>query len=268
MPRAPHALPVAPAGSAGTTPEAATASNVSSRRYGDCSDWGREAADWRRVVVFESNDEPASEQRRAELGKFLRARRERGCAPGDFGMPAGLRRRTPGLRAAEEVALLAGVGRELVHLAGAGPGDQREHPGARRARPHAAARPRRAVAHVRPRRGSAGGGGRRALPASRRAHRDPAGARPAARGDHQLPVRHPRGERRVRRPVPVLALAAVHPPQHTVVRADRAGCPPTDYQGYDEHARYLVSPAARRLRQARRRPGLGGGHPPPVRPER
>jgi transcriptional regulator with XRE-family HTH domain len=60
------------------------------------------------VVVFESKDAPASERRRAELGKFLRARRER-LSPGDFGMPAGLRRRTPGLRR-EEVALLAGVG--------------------------------------------------------------------------------------------------------------------------------------------------------------
>jgi transcriptional regulator with XRE-family HTH domain len=60
------------------------------------------------VVVFESNDAPASERRRAELGKFLRARRER-LSPADFGMPAGLRRRTPGLRR-EEVALLAGVG--------------------------------------------------------------------------------------------------------------------------------------------------------------
>ena len=60
------------------------------------------------MVVFESNDVPASEQRRAELGKFLRARRER-LSPSDFGMPAGLRRRTPGLRR-EEVALLAGVG--------------------------------------------------------------------------------------------------------------------------------------------------------------
>jgi transcriptional regulator with XRE-family HTH domain len=60
------------------------------------------------VVVFESKDAPASERRRAELGKFLRARRER-LSPADFGMPAGLRRRTPGLRR-EEVALLAGVG--------------------------------------------------------------------------------------------------------------------------------------------------------------
>jgi transcriptional regulator with XRE-family HTH domain len=60
------------------------------------------------VVVFESKDAPASERRRAELGKFLRTRRER-LSPADFGMPAGLRRRTPGLRR-EEVALLAGVG--------------------------------------------------------------------------------------------------------------------------------------------------------------
>ena len=66
------------------------------------------------MVVFESKDAlkskdaPASERRRAELGKFLRSRRA-GLSPADFGMPAGLRRRTPGLRR-EEVALLAGVG--------------------------------------------------------------------------------------------------------------------------------------------------------------
>jgi transcriptional regulator with XRE-family HTH domain len=60
------------------------------------------------VVVFESKDAPASERRRAELGKFLPTRRER-LSPADFGMPAGLRRRTPGLRR-EELALLAGVG--------------------------------------------------------------------------------------------------------------------------------------------------------------
>jgi transcriptional regulator with XRE-family HTH domain len=50
----------------------------------------------------------AGERRRAELGKFLRARRAR-LSPGDFGMPPGSRRRTPGLRR-EELALLAGVG--------------------------------------------------------------------------------------------------------------------------------------------------------------
>jgi transcriptional regulator with XRE-family HTH domain len=50
----------------------------------------------------------AGERRRAELGQFLKARRAR-LSPGDFGMPQGSRRRTPGLRR-EEVALLAGVG--------------------------------------------------------------------------------------------------------------------------------------------------------------
>jgi transcriptional regulator with XRE-family HTH domain len=48
------------------------------------------------------------ELRRAELGDFLKVRRGR-LSPQDFGMPAGSRRRTPGLRR-EEVALLAGVG--------------------------------------------------------------------------------------------------------------------------------------------------------------
>jgi transcriptional regulator with XRE-family HTH domain len=46
--------------------------------------------------------------RRHELGAFLRNRRER-LAPADVGLPAGGRRRTPGLRR-EEVASLAGVG--------------------------------------------------------------------------------------------------------------------------------------------------------------
>lgn len=45
--------------------------------------------------------------RRAELGEFLRARRE-ALPPSEVGLPAGPRRRTPGLRR-EEVALLAGV---------------------------------------------------------------------------------------------------------------------------------------------------------------
>lgn len=46
--------------------------------------------------------------RRREAGAFLRARRGR-LAPSDAGLPAGFRRRTPGLRR-EEVAMLAGVG--------------------------------------------------------------------------------------------------------------------------------------------------------------
>ena len=60
------------------------------------------------MVAYEPKDAPPSERRRAELGKFLRSRRAR-LSPADFGMPAGLRRRTPGLRR-EELALLAGVG--------------------------------------------------------------------------------------------------------------------------------------------------------------
>jgi transcriptional regulator with XRE-family HTH domain len=47
-------------------------------------------------------------RRRTELAAFLRSRRER-ITPADVGMPAGVRRRTPGLRR-EEVAQLAGVG--------------------------------------------------------------------------------------------------------------------------------------------------------------
>jgi hypothetical protein len=48
------------------------------------------------------------EQRRRELGEFLRSRRER-IAPEEVGLPPASRRRTPGLRR-EEVATLAGVG--------------------------------------------------------------------------------------------------------------------------------------------------------------
>jgi transcriptional regulator with XRE-family HTH domain len=50
----------------------------------------------------------ADHERRAELGSFLRARRER-ISPESVGLPGGGRRRTPGLRR-EEVAQLAGVG--------------------------------------------------------------------------------------------------------------------------------------------------------------
>ena len=46
--------------------------------------------------------------RRREFGAFLRSRRE-GLSPADVDLPAGARRRTPGLRR-EEVALLADVG--------------------------------------------------------------------------------------------------------------------------------------------------------------
>jgi len=49
-----------------------------------------------------------TDRRRTELADFLRTRRER-ISPEDVGLPAGGRRRTPGLRR-EEVAMLAGVG--------------------------------------------------------------------------------------------------------------------------------------------------------------
>src|SRR5689334_4829157 len=49
-----------------------------------------------------------AQQRRRELAAFLRSRRER-LTPAEVGLPAGGRRRTPGLRR-EEVASLAGVG--------------------------------------------------------------------------------------------------------------------------------------------------------------
>lgn len=47
------------------------------------------------------------DERRRELGSFLRARRER-TAPTDVGLPGSARRRTPGLRR-EELAALAGI---------------------------------------------------------------------------------------------------------------------------------------------------------------
>ncbi|MET7304851.1 helix-turn-helix transcriptional regulator [Embleya sp. NPDC005575] len=51
---------------------------------------------------------PARAASRAELGAFLRSRRER-ITPEQVGLPVGRRRRTPGLRR-EEVAQLSGVG--------------------------------------------------------------------------------------------------------------------------------------------------------------
>src|SRR5689334_24992519 len=50
----------------------------------------------------------SDEVRRRALAAFLRSRRER-ITPEEVGLPAGSRRRTPGLRR-EEVAQLAGVG--------------------------------------------------------------------------------------------------------------------------------------------------------------
>ncbi len=52
---------------------------------------------------------PSAKQRQ-EIARFLKARRER-IRPEDVGLPAGGRRRTPGLRR-EEVAFLAGISAE------------------------------------------------------------------------------------------------------------------------------------------------------------
>jgi len=52
--------------------------------------------------------DPVEQERRKELANFLRTRRAR-LLPGQVGLPAGTRRRTPGLRR-EEVAQLVGVG--------------------------------------------------------------------------------------------------------------------------------------------------------------
>ncbi|TJZ50353.1 helix-turn-helix domain-containing protein [Streptomyces piniterrae] len=57
---------------------------------------------------YDSDAQPGSDQgRRRALAEFLRSRRER-ITPSDAGIPAGPRRRTPGLRR-EEVAQLSGV---------------------------------------------------------------------------------------------------------------------------------------------------------------
>ncbi|MBB5918896.1 transcriptional regulator with XRE-family HTH domain [Nocardia transvalensis] len=59
-------------------------------------------------VVVSENSRAVRKTRRGELGAFLKTRRAR-ITPADVGLPAGPRRRTPGLRR-EEVAQLAGVG--------------------------------------------------------------------------------------------------------------------------------------------------------------
>ncbi len=60
------------------------------------------------VLMVIGTGDATSEAIRRELGAFLRSRRER-LTPARAGLPAGGRRRTPGLRR-EEVAALAGVG--------------------------------------------------------------------------------------------------------------------------------------------------------------
>ena len=206
----------------------------------------------------------AGERRRAELGEFLKARRAR-LSPGDFGMPPGSRRRTPGLRR-EEVALLAGVGvtwytwleqgrqinastQVLDAVARTLRLDRAEREHLYRlaeATPLRTERPRQAIPDGHP--------------------RDPAVPRPAAGVPDQQPVRHPAVQRGLRRAVLGVAHDAVRPQEHPVVlrhRADRPGQVPR-VRG----PRPLPGGAAALgLQPARRRPGLGRGHPPAGQPQ-
>ena len=95
--------------------------------------------------------ERAARRRRPtqELREFLMSRRAR-VTPAEAGLPdGGARRRTPGLRR-EEVAVLAGRGRLLVPVAGAGPRHHRLAAGPGRRGPGAAAEQRRAAPSLRP----------------------------------------------------------------------------------------------------------------------
>ena len=208
----------------------AAAAAASARRTGGARNWAS-----------------SSSARRAQL------------APEDFGLPGGSRRRTPGLRR-EELALLAGVGvtwytwleqgREINASVQVLDALARTLRLDRAEREHlywlAEASPLLT------------GAARRPIPAE---VREIVGlARPAAGQPDQRPVRHPAVERRVRGPVLGLARDAVHPQEHAVVlhhRAERAREVPAVRAG-DSVPR---GAASRRLRQARRRPGLGGGHP-------
>ena len=68
----------------------------------------KQARSGRTPFLNEMSDAPTDHDRHTEIATFLRSRRER-LAPGDVGLPAGMRRRVKGLRR-EEVALLADVG--------------------------------------------------------------------------------------------------------------------------------------------------------------
>ena len=167
------------------------------------------------MVAYESRQaqlqgcEVAQDRRRAELGKFLKARRAR-LAPGDFGMPGGSRRRTPGLRR-EELALLAGVGVTWYTWLEQGrqinASTQVLDAVARTLRLDRAEREHLyRLAEATP----LLAGARAAVPIPADP-RDRALARPAAGHPDQQPVRHPVVQRRVRGAVLGLALDAVHP---------------------------------------------------------
>src|SRR4029450_4236749 len=73
-----------------------------------CKPWGLSVPAGTMVDLPVTAARSNKQERRSELGEFLKARRAQ-VRPADVGLPAGDRRRTPGLRR-EEVALLAGVG--------------------------------------------------------------------------------------------------------------------------------------------------------------
>ena len=107
------------------------------------------------------------QHRRAELAAFLRSRRER-ISPEQAGLAAGHPAPHPGPAPRGGRAARRGR-RDLVHVAGAGPPDQRQRPGARRGGAHAAAGPGRAGAPVPAGRRARRGRGRRdAAPAASR----------------------------------------------------------------------------------------------------
>ncbi|MGH3983947.1 MAG: helix-turn-helix domain-containing protein [Pseudonocardiaceae bacterium] len=86
---------------------------------------------------------------RTELGATLKSWRAR-LAPGDVGLPAGTRRRTPGLRR-EEVAQLAGMSVDYLTRLEQGRGPRPSASVLGRARPGAANLRRRARSPIPPR---------------------------------------------------------------------------------------------------------------------
>ena len=120
----------------------------------------------------------------------------------------------------------AGRGRRhLVHLAGAGPPDQRQRAGPGRGGAHAPPRPGRARAPVPAGRGDAAAHRVRAAGGTRHHPGDRALARTDAGQPDQQPVRRPDVQPRVRGTVLGVAHDALHPPEHLVVlrhRAERA----------------------------------------------
>ena len=205
----------------------------------------------------------ANGTRRAELGRFLKASRSR-SQPGRR-RPAA-RPAPPHARPAPRGGRAAGRGRrDLVHVARAGPSHQRQHPGPRRRGPDAPARPGRPLAPL------------------------PAGRGHARCGPGPSPTWCPRPCSRCFEsldPAPAMLINS----RYDVIESNSASedffwdwhslpcvhrntlwCCVTEPQAR-ESVRQLRRRGpvhgradARRLRRARGRAGVGGGHPPPER---